>query len=169
MRTRSSWTAWGAALALALVPAVYLINEVRTFYIDVPYWDEWSLAPLMSRQASGESIPLAELAALHNEHRPLLPRLILLVLARRFHWATWPGVVVCLLLGLAGVLAATRVLAAMARARGSLVWWAVPAGSVVLLSMGQWENWLWQWQVAISLTVLLIISVFERRSRKHDQ
>ena len=72
VRTRSSWTAWGAALALALVPAVYLINEVRTFYIDVPYWDEWSLAPLMWRQAAGESIPLAELAAFHNEHRPLL-------------------------------------------------------------------------------------------------
>ena len=153
---RSSRARWTAALVLAFVPVVYLVSEVSRFYLDVPYWDEWSLAPLVSRQAAGESIPLVELAAFHNEHRPLLPRLGLLALARHSHWATWPGVVTGLLIGMAGVLAALRVLALMTRARGGVDWWAVPAVSALMLSMNQWENWLWQWQVAIFVTVLLL-------------
>jgi hypothetical protein len=156
--TRSGSIRWTAALVLALVPLVYLVSEVWHFYLDVPYWDEWTLAPLMSRQASGQTIPLPELAAFHNEHRPLLPRFLLLALARHTHWTTWPGVTTGLLLGIASVVAAVGLLASMTRERGGVDWWAVPAVSALLLSMNQWENWLWQWQVAVLLTVLLLLS-----------
>lgn len=74
-------------LALTIAPPVIQFLYIRCFSVDVPWWDEWAFVDLLqswSRQDMGRVIAL--LWAQHNEHRPLFPRLIMLVLAQLTGW-----------------------------------------------------------------------------------
>ncbi|HZS38481.1 MAG TPA: hypothetical protein VFF06_16715, partial [Polyangia bacterium] len=67
-------------LGVALVPAIALAAFVWRFGVDVPYWDQWELVPLLKGAHDG-TLRAADFFALHNEHRLVVPRLIMLGLA----------------------------------------------------------------------------------------
>src|SRR5438128_1219761 len=68
-------------LLLALVlPALLPFNFVYRFGVNLPYWDQWELVPLLAKLHDGQ-LTLADLTAQHNEHRIFFPRLIMLGLA----------------------------------------------------------------------------------------
>jgi len=71
-------------IAAAVVPAV-AFGLVLQYTINVPYWDEWCQAPWIIDFHQGK-IPWADLWEQHNEHRVIVPNLLLLALTR---FGTW--------------------------------------------------------------------------------
>ncbi|HUY96658.1 MAG TPA: hypothetical protein VMW47_03395 [Verrucomicrobiae bacterium] len=109
--------------------------------VDVPFEDDWSSVSLLRRVDAGR-LTLGALWAQHNENRMLLPRLILLALARPTRADTrWE-----MLLGIGLLLIAAAILARLAvRPPRRSWWWAVPPVAA-LCSWVQAENLLWGFQ-----------------------
>ncbi len=128
---------------------LYLVLEVRAYYIDIPFWDEWLLLPLLWQQAHG-GVSLSALLTPHNEHIPLVPRIALLALAQASGWNLWYECVANIVTG-AAILAAL-VLVVRRRSRPAVERHALYATlAVVTFSLNQWENWIWGWQLAVFL------------------
>jgi hypothetical protein len=69
---------WSAILIL-LLPIVYLLDLINRYGVNVPYADEFTLAPLLVK-AHDHSLTLADLFAQHNEHRYVFTRLIFIAI-----------------------------------------------------------------------------------------
>lgn len=121
-------------------------------YTPLPIWDQWQFYFELVRNAGG--YPLSSLWAQHNEHRPVLLRLLCLT---DYAWFSGTNVFLytCLI---GGHVADVALLVWMARRyagwRGERLWmWA---GLVLTLLFGpaQRENFTWAWQVCF-ITFLL--------------
>jgi hypothetical protein len=137
-----------------ITPGAVTAAMTARYYVDVPYWDQWSFVPLLDRFFVG-SVPWAGLWAQHNEHRLFFPRLLMLILARATRWNIgWElatifllAVALFLLLAFASwqALHSYRLLARQA---------ALVCLSMLIFSLAQWENWLWGWQIQIFLNLV---------------
>jgi hypothetical protein len=138
--------AFGATAAALLHVALL----ARRYYTDVPFWDEWLLLPLLELDARG-ALGWSHLLAAHNEHRPVVARLVLIALARATSWNMWHECVLTIALG---VLTLVPLWWAMRRHEASPAVRAILVGtaSVVFLSANQWETWMWGWLVKVVLT-----------------
>lgn len=159
-------TRWRVISLLVTAAAlVYLTREVRAFHIDVPFWDEWLLLPLIDLQARGQ-LTLAALLAPHNEHIPFFPRLVLLALAVPSGWNLWYECVANIVLGTATLVGGWLLIR-----RGTSsdpfvrhVLYLTAAG--VLLSLNQWENWMWGWQLEVFLNAAAMVWALVLQSGK---
>ncbi len=141
-------------LALALVPLAVAVWAAARYTVDIPWMDEWELVPLVERSYQG-TLSLRDLWLLHNEHRFVFPRLILIGLVRATHWNVYWEVGLNVALACAIALLLIRQMRGTGRRLGELRWeWTALPVSVVVFSLSQWENWIWGWQVAIFLNVL---------------
>jgi hypothetical protein len=138
--------------ALAVVPPLYLLIVVLTQTVDVPFADQWALVPLLARSYDG-SLTFHDLWAQHNEHRLLVPRILMLALARLSGWNTR----VEMLGSIALAAAAFCVLVYQVRSTGQAMrmhWaWLVPALSLAIFSLDQAESWWGGWNLQIFLCV----------------
>jgi len=67
-----------ASLVLVgLLPAMALLADIHRFAVNVPFMDDWQFVPLLERARNG-TLTFQELWAPHDEHRLLLPRLIII-------------------------------------------------------------------------------------------
>lgn len=147
---------WRTALVgtLTLLPVVALIAIIRRYHVDVFYWDQWELVPIVDKLLQG-TLSFSDLWAQHNEHRPLFPRLAMAYLARATNWNTQVEVAVNVVMvgALLPVLWwATRQWRSQQDA--PLPDWTWPTLSLLLFSPAQWENWLWGWQLLAFLQVM---------------
>jgi hypothetical protein len=55
-----------------------LAYYIAVFGVNVVFWDEWEMVPLLERLNQGR-LSISDLFAQHNEHRPLFPNLLTLV------------------------------------------------------------------------------------------
>ena len=145
-----------ARLLLTALPLLFLVIVVARYAVDMPFWDQWSFVPLLEKLYAGQ-LALGDLWAQHNEHRPLFAKLIMLGLARLTHWnIIWElALNVFLAVGTFAALAwqirATR----LALSPGAqTLRWAVPAASLAVFSVSQYQNWLWGWQIQMVLNLL---------------
>src|SRR2546422_11380275 len=67
------------------VPVLALIVLVRTYGVNVPFWDQWDLVPFFQRYKSAE-LEWGDVWAQHAGHRIFFPRLIMLGLAVLSNW-----------------------------------------------------------------------------------
>src|SRR6266850_466867 len=141
---------------LALLPILLGAYFIKRYAVNVVFWDEWDVVPLLDKWYAG-TWTFAHWWAQHNEHRIVFPRLLLITLWHWTHlntragaWATW--VMLCLL---AAVL---YVLTSPVRAgRTSALLWFAPI-SWLIFSWRQWENLLWGIQIVATLMVLCVVS-----------
>ena len=148
---------------LSAVPIVLLALYIFYFGVEVPYWDEWELVPLLDTiESPGERLQFQDLWGQHNEHRIIFPKLTLLFLARVSDWSImlemYAGLIL-LVLTMLGVWFIYRT-----RANRSL-WGLVPA-AFVMFNLGQWENILWGWQVTIWLQMAGVVWAIYFLSRR---
>lgn len=145
------------SLALcAITPALFILSLILRYGVDVPYVDEWSLAPLYAK-AHAHTLAWVDLFAQHNEHRYIFPKLLLILFALLAHGNVRSEMIFSLLLccGSSGVL-----------------WWLLQrtvAGTnakrlfvlvllnLVLFSPVQAENWVWGFQFTVFLVQLLVL------------
>ena len=144
---------WG----LAILPTLFLIFMLCRYSLDVPYLDQWEFAVLLGKALEGHAA-FQDFWGLHNEHRPLFPRLLLLLLARLSHWnilwELWANLLCGVAIFAVSVYAWQRVAAAKAsHAQYPVV---LPL-SLLVFSMSQWQNWFFGWQVQEFMQILAVM------------
>ena len=144
--------------AFAAIPPLLLASLIANFGVDVPYWDQWDLVPDLEKLDEGR-LGLGDLWAQHSEHRVLVPRAMMLALARLTGWDVRYELWLSLLLALTS---AGLFLGLWRRARtdahlAGFPWFAVIA-SLGFFSLQQWENWIWGWQLTVHLNVLALMA-----------
>jgi hypothetical protein len=142
---------------LAALPPLVVAVYVARYKLGMPYWDGWVLIPDIQKMFTNQ-LTWQELWRTHNEHRIVLPRLIMLGLARLTGWDD--GYEVALNLGLAS--ATCLALLAQWRSTTARLGWAganglVPLISLLVFALTQWENWVWGWQMVYYLHTLAAI------------
>ena len=136
-------------LAACLAPAALALWWVYRFTVNVPMWDEWQYLQLL--RASYEShVNWQMLFAQHNEHRILVPRLVMLGLDHLSHYdnrwelyAAWG----CL----AGV--ALLCFAEIRRVQPRYALLAAAPMSAMVFTLRQYENLIWGMQITLMLCV----------------
>jgi hypothetical protein len=147
-----------AVLILALLPLLILIVHVAQYHVDVPFWDQWNFVPLLGKSYE-QGITLGDLWGLHNEHRLLFPRLIMLGLAHISGYNIVLELVVIILLAVATFIVLWYQYSRTAGVLGySGFPWVVPVFSLLVFTHSQAENWLWGWQIQIFLNVLAVVA-----------
>ena len=81
----------GLIAAFTLLPLAALVAILWRCHVDVFYWDQWELVPVVDKAFQG-TLSFADLWAQHNEHRPFFPRLVMVSLAWATGWNVWAGV-----------------------------------------------------------------------------
>ena len=66
-----------ALIVLGVLPALILLIDIRVFAVNVPFMDDWQFVPLLEKAKNG-TLTFQELVAPHDEHRLLLPRIIII-------------------------------------------------------------------------------------------
>lgn len=141
-------------LLLALAPPLGLIASLYLYYVDVPFRDEFAEVPLVAKSFEG-NLTFADLWASHSEHRPVIPRLLVVANAHLTGWNTsyeaalqvlLTAIILALLLG-----QVTRTWRATDRAAPP---WLPVLFSLALFSLGQWENWFWGGCISMPLCLL---------------
>ncbi|MET0253464.1 MAG: hypothetical protein ABW214_05485 [Terrimicrobiaceae bacterium] len=145
-------------ILLGVLPALALLACIRAFAVNIPFMDDWQFVPLLEKAKNG-TLTLEELWAPHDEHRLLIPRII--IIASMFAtggdyraqsyitFAVVAVVSVCLLW-------------LMMRLNGNRdsVLWAWVLANIALFSPIQFHNWLWPMQFAYFLPYTFLALCF---------
>jgi hypothetical protein len=132
--------------ALALVPLAYLIWMCATLHVDVPFWDAWELVPRLDRLDTG-TLTVRDLWQQHNEHRPVFPMLLMLIMARLSRWNIGWEIAANVLCGIGIFAVWVRYVVTAWQSDDGPPLWLLPVFSVLIFSPFQWENWMWGWQI----------------------
>src|SRR5262245_8231871 len=65
-------------ISLGVLPAAFLLVDIHSFAVNVPFMDDWQFVPLLEKAKEG-TLNFQDLWAPHDEHRLLLPRIIIIV------------------------------------------------------------------------------------------
>lgn len=136
--------------AVALPVFLYFLF-LHKFAINVLFWDDWSNIALVHQWLHG-STPWSALWVQHNENRMLIPNLIDLLFSRIFSLDTVTTIVID-----GGIMTASLVLVLLAYRRYSkraLSPLATLAASLVWLSLADYQNALWAFQLAWYLVLI---------------
>jgi hypothetical protein len=76
-----------AAIAALVAPSLLLLYYIGMFGVNVVFWDEWEMIPVLQKAMSG-TLSFSDLFAQHNEHRILFPRIAMLALGRLTQYNT---------------------------------------------------------------------------------
>ncbi|HEY7162118.1 MAG TPA: hypothetical protein VH815_12710, partial [Acidobacteriota bacterium] len=146
--TRRRFLIW----VLASLPLLVLILFIVRYRVEVPQADEWSLVPLIDKSYQG-TLQLKDLWPLHNEHRLLFPRMLLIQIIKISHWQILPELITNVLFATISFLA---MLSLMKRLNKFAVW-LIPLFSLMIFSLNQSENWFLGWNVQIFMNVAAVI------------
>ena len=145
-------------LAAAGIPPLFIVATVTRYGVNVPFWDQWEFVKLLDKAAAGQ-LEFKDFWEQHNEHRLVLPRVIMLALAKATQWdiryeIAANVVVAFLVLGML-VLLIERTVRPVAPV---IVPWLILAASLTTFSLTQWLNWIWGWQLQIFMNALAAVA-----------
>ena len=153
--------------ALAVLPPLALAVMIASWGVDLPYFDQWELIPRFALWSEGQ-FPWRQIWNFHNEHRLLVPELIMLLVGKVTHWNILVELWINLLLGIGIFAVLSRQLR---RSIGGGVGArrfspALPLLSLIVFSPSQWGNWSWGWQIQIFLAMLMVAAAILLLSQK---
>jgi hypothetical protein len=139
-------------LLLILLPAILEVAYIRSFGVNVVYWDQWDFIPYIEKMFQ-HNLSLSDLFQQHNEHRLFFPRIIMLILAYFSNYNnlyemyfSWTLAVLIL------ILIFTMYKPSFKVSIKSLIYF-IPI-SFIIFNFRQYENILWGFQLQIYLGVL---------------
>ncbi len=142
-------------VAALLAPPAWLTVLLAPHAVDLPFWDQWELVPLLEKDAARQ-VALSDLAWGHNEHRPLFPRLLMLGMARSTGWNI--RVEIAANVVLAGVaLLGLVLLVHRSGVRGTWLLSLSVLLSLLTFNPSQSENWVWGWQLMVFLHLVGVV------------
>jgi hypothetical protein len=136
----------------ASLPILVLLFFIVKYRVEAPQADEWSLVPLIDKSYQG-TLQFKDLWALHNEHRLLFPRMLLLQLIHISRWQILYELIANVLFAVVSFLATLFVLKKMR----ILNIWLIPLLSLMIFSLNQSENWFFGWNVQIFMNVTAVL------------
>jgi hypothetical protein len=151
----------GLIWAAVLTPGFFIALTIWHNGFDVPHMDQWELVPLLKADAE-RRITLAQLWAPHNEHRLVIPRLVMLFLARVSHWNIRCELLLnfflALIIMMFVVLLIRDTVKRIAPDTPQLTPWLALISGLLIFSLTQWHNWVWGWQNQIFFNVLATVT-----------
>lgn len=143
------------AAALAVIPLLLLVLRRG---VNVPYWDEWEWAQLVYA-AHTHTLTFAQLWAPHNEHRLLIPNLLMLALDAAGGWnVTREQIVSLVVLSLSQLAVWALICRTIARPRRGICFLV---STLLLMGLAQYENLEWGFQLAWFICDLgLVVAVW---------
>jgi hypothetical protein len=136
---------------------VFAARAIGRFAVDVPYWDEWMFVPILAAGRRGE-LTAALLWSQHNEHRPVLPRLVWLALADLTGWTQSSVLVTNVVVALATVGVLVWLLARTVRPLApATVPWIALIFSMISFSLAPFESWASGLQLTVFMSVLAVV------------
>ena len=143
---------------IGLLPAMALLADIYRFAVNVPFMDDWQFVPLLEKARNG-TLTFQELWAPHDEHRLLLPRIIIIasMFASRGDYR-----VQCFITFTVVAIISACLLWLMVRLNGnkSSVVWTWTLANIALFSPIQFHNWLWPMQFAYFLPYTFLALCF---------
>ncbi len=146
---------WAIIVFLLALPPIIALIFIKTYGVNVCYWDQWEMVPLFDKLHTGH-LTFMDLFAQHNEHRILFPRIVMLLLGVITHYNNlaemyFSWFLLCLIAYLlfriyVGPFGATKT----ALIKFIPIVWLV-------FSLRQWENLLWGFQIQFFMVVLFFI------------
>ncbi len=135
------------ALGLVAIPPLISALLLFVFFVQVPFWDQWWLVPLLAAQREN-NLELWMLWHQHYEHRIFFPRLVMLALARFSDWDLRYEVAFNWALTCSALVVSCWYFLRTAKVE-RLGNWPLLASvvSLVLFSPAPFDNWLWSWQM----------------------
>jgi hypothetical protein len=142
------------AVAGFVIPVLGYFLYVHAFGINLTYQDQWSDVQIIADSFSGH-LGLGQLWALHNENRIFFPNLIVLLLSRttRFNVLVEEYLSAVLL-----VLSIALVVIAHRRRVGRMQWLYYSPVAFLMVSIVQYQNTLWGFQLAWYLVLATTIT-----------
>lgn len=131
------------------LPAFFLFGEIRRNAVNVPFMDDWQFVPLLEKASQGE-LSFGDLWASHDEHRLLVPRIV--IIASMFAFKGDYRVQCCISFLVVEVISLCF-LWLLLRLNGERlgVWITWLLANIALFSPIQFHNWLWPMQFAYFL------------------
>lgn len=142
------------SLALVSLPVVLAFLYIRSYGVDVVFWDQWAMVERFESLFAG-TLSLSELLVPYNEHRLLFPQIFMLLLGLATDYnvvAEMYAIQVCSLITLLVLWSAFR------GGRYGLLLFAPVA--FVLFSYRQHESWLQGMQVAVAFALTFSVISF---------
>lgn len=138
----------------ALLPAACLALLICRYWVNVPFSDEWDLVPIFQFAQAGE-LRFDYLFSQHNEHRILVPRLLLAALAWLTHGDVRSGMAFTFVLAcITSAALAVLLRRTLPDARQWPIWWLL--ANLLIFSPVQHENWLMGMQMLPIMPVLCL-------------
>jgi hypothetical protein len=145
----------GLLLLVATLPLLLLVERLARWGVDAPLLDEWNMVDGLEKYSLG-TWTIDDLWRSHNGHRVVLLRLVLVPLALVSGW----NIRVEMFLEVAFA-ASTFALFAWALRQalgmGPMLTGCVVLASVAVFSLNQWENWMWGFQLNITMVVFFSV------------
>ncbi len=154
---RVRWLRYWLPILLALLPALYLFVLINKHGVDVPYADEFTMAPLYLKAHTG-TLTAGDLWVRHNEHRNFVTKVVLVGFAR---WADGNlraqmfASAFLALVTAASLWAITCRTFAPGSSRAAFV---LVFSSLLIFSPVQAENWTWGFQISVFMTNCFLIA-----------
>jgi hypothetical protein len=140
-----------AIIGFAL-PTVAYFWSIHSFAVNVPHGDQWSDIQIINDSYSGH-LSIGQLWAQHNENRIFFPNLIVLLLGRTAHFnivfEEYVG-------GLLLVVSVGLLIVAHRRRAGRIEWVFYCPVAILMLSLVQYQNALWGFQMAWYLVLFSV-------------
>lgn len=77
---------WSIIIALLIAPLIIGAIYIRTYGVNVPYWDQWDTVPVFLEKLYNSKLTFFDLLAQHNESRPFFPNVVMIILAEFTHY-----------------------------------------------------------------------------------
>lgn len=139
------------------LPAVVTAATILYFHLDVPYFDQWDLLPLLDAFYQ-HHLTLADLLVPHNGHVLLLPQLLMLLLAWLTHWNTLAEVIAGFFFATLNCVLLFKIATHIAGT--SLAWEEKLPIALLAFSLTQAQNWIWGWQLQVPMAMLFVLLGF---------
>ncbi|HOJ34262.1 MAG TPA: hypothetical protein PKY35_11905 [Candidatus Hydrogenedentes bacterium] len=129
---------------------------------DIPFQDGWEFVPVLNAHFEHSwSTLLTELWAQHNEHRILVPRVVMLLLAIVTGWnLLYENVITYLCAWIIFAFLVKCLYQDFKGERNELSPTIICLLSLLLFSLTQWHMWLWGWMMQIEMNVLFCVIGF---------
>jgi hypothetical protein len=85
-QTFKSTFEWSIIIALLIAPLIIGAIYIRTYGVNVPYWDQWDTIPIFLEKLYSSKLTFFDLIAQHNESRPFFPNIVMIILAKFTHY-----------------------------------------------------------------------------------
>ncbi len=143
-----------APLLAIILPIVAYFSYLAAYGVNVPYWDDWELVPLLQHFNLGD-ITFTQLWAQHNENRMLIPNILSTFIYRLTAFDTKAAMYV----GACLVTLSFLFLAFIFVKRQGFKLWALAPIAYLFFSLSTSQNILWGFQLAWHMVLICFLGM----------